>query len=75
MRGANRNFYNRTLVRLRNDDAAGAEALRGRARPKATGQRAFLVRIAWNHLTRAPGGAGGAPGGSRRDVREPLQSR
>lgn len=62
MRGANHNFYNRTLVRLRDDDAAGARGRCARSRrPKATGQQAFLVRIAWDHLTRALLAAPAAP--------------
>jgi dienelactone hydrolase len=62
MRGANHNFYNRTLVRLRNDDAAGARGRCARSRrPKATGQQAFLVRIAWDHLTRSLLAAPAAP--------------
>ena len=76
MRGANHNFYNRTLGRLRNDDAAGAKGRCARSRrPKATGQQAFLVRIAWNHLTRALlAGAAGALAAPRRDVGEPLRA-
>jgi dienelactone hydrolase len=62
MRGANHNFYNRTLRRLRDDDAAGARGRCARSRrPKATGQQAFLVRIASNHLTRALLAAPAAP--------------
>ena len=67
MRGANHNFYNRTLRRLGDDDAAGARGRCARSRrPKATGQQAFLVRIAANHLTRALLAAPPAPWQLRR---------
>ena len=67
MRGANHNGYNRTLVRLRNDDAAGAKGACARARrPSASSQQAFLARVAVDHLSHAmlgtPAAAWQAPG-------------
>ena len=63
VRGFNHNNYNRTLVRIRNDDAQTDKRARcaRSMRPKATGQQAFLVRVATAHFAHtmlaAPGDA------------------
>ena len=58
VRGASHNAYNRTLVRLRNDDAAGRKGACATARrPKATGQQAFLARVASDQFANAMLGA------------------
>jgi large repetitive protein len=67
VRGANHNAYNRTLVRLRMDDAAHAKGACAKAkRPTAAAQQSFLARVAGDHfahtLLGAPAAAWRLPG-------------
>ncbi len=84
VRGANHDFYNATLVKVRSNDAAGdrrAACVKAR-RVRADAQQSFLARIASDHfshtLAAGPAAAWRAPGSvvrtRRRAERRPDRS-